>query len=247
MKVVIFSDLDDTIFQTKNKFDGDKLSPAALGPDGRPLSFMKPAQVFLLEKIIKKGRLIPVTARNRESFQRVQIKFSHGAILNFGGLVLSPSGEVDQKWLDQVKAKALEAEELLNEALAFCHQMVSKYKLKAKARLIGDEGLSFYLVAKTERARLEELFTLKKELESCFSKIANVYLNGNNLSFLPRYLDKGPAVKYFIDTYILTKEEKKDDYIIFGMGDGLVDLNFLLLCDYMIVPTGSQLGNYYVK
>jgi hypothetical protein len=236
-------DLDDSILQTRRKKDGDKLIPAAFGKDGEPLSFMTPAQAFLVETLSRDFDLIPVTARNRDSFLRVKISFKHGAILNFGGTILKPSGETDKAWLNQISPKAGKANSLLQDALSAGNRLKEEKKLKAKLRIIGDDGLSFYLVAKTEHDRLDELSYLKKELEKDFSSEAIVFLNGNNLSLMPKYLDKGPATEYFIKTYLLSGAAERDELIILGLGDSFSDAGFLALCDYQIIPQGSQLGS----
>jgi hypothetical protein len=90
-----------------------------------------------------------------DSFGRVKIKFNHGAILNFGGLILQPENNLDPEWLSYISPKAKEAELLLLDALDLCQKLILDSNLKAKARIIKDFDLPFYLVIKTERGHLE--------------------------------------------------------------------------------------------
>jgi hydroxymethylpyrimidine pyrophosphatase-like HAD family hydrolase len=238
-RALAFLDLDDTIFQTPRKCGGrGDLTPAAFGLDGAPYSFMTPGQVKLLEILAAEATLVPVTARNLKSFGQVKLKFSSYAILDFGGIIVNPEGELDEEWLELTRPKSQESEELLKEALSMAESLVKGHDFQAKARIIGDADLSFYLVAKTP-GPLTELDYLRQELATSFAGAANVYLNGNNLAFLPKYLDKGQAVDYFIKNKV---PEDRDDLLILGLGDSLSDLAFLRLCDFQIIPSTSQLG-----
>jgi hypothetical protein len=236
-------DLDGTIFQTRRKREGSRLTAAADGPDGKPLSFMTPPQGFLLGELLKEAITVPVTARNMASYGRVRLKFTAGAILDFGGLILLPSGEIDRSWLSAMKEKTEQSSGLLAEAFAFCQAFILKHKLCARVRLLGDAGLTFYLIVKTEINLLQELDLLYKELRINFSEGVRIYLNDNNLSLLPDYLDKGPAVSYFIDTLLISDGNmKREDLLLIGLGDSLSDKGFLKLCDYVVIPSESQLG-----
>ncbi|MDR1872563.1 MAG: hypothetical protein LBS60_11705 [Deltaproteobacteria bacterium] len=239
-KAAIFMDLDDTIFQTSRKIGlKNDLTVGAFGPNGEPLSFLTPSQVALLGLFRQVATVIPTTARNRESFGRVRLKFAHGAILNFGGLILDPQNEVDWKWYERTKPLTLAANNLLTESLALTTQEIHNLQFFARARIISDCDLPFYLVVKTKPERLFELEVLRDLLARRFKNEANIYLNDNNLALLPKFLDKKYAVEYFVDTYL---RNESDDLLLFGMGDSFSDLGFLNLCDYQLIPSASQLG-----
>jgi hypothetical protein len=61
---------------------------------------MIPPQRILFEKILKNCWIVPATARSREAYSRVLLAFNHGAILDFGGLLLTPNGQIDCVWKD---------------------------------------------------------------------------------------------------------------------------------------------------
>src|SRR5205823_998696 len=96
MRTVLFLDLDDTIFQTRPKCPvGEPVRPAAFRRDGTPLSFMTDRQRALLDVLSRAATVIPTTARSLDAFRRVDLAFGHAAILDFGGVVLTPGGELD--------------------------------------------------------------------------------------------------------------------------------------------------------
>ncbi len=105
MTPIALVDLDDTLLQTRGKCPpGVELWPAATGRDGQPLSFMTPAQRALFAWLDATTRVVPVTARTLDAFQRVALPFRHGAVLSFGGTVLRPDGQPDLDWHANVDA-----------------------------------------------------------------------------------------------------------------------------------------------
>ena len=239
-RVVVLCDLDDTLFQTVGKCRGSSdLTVAALDRQGRPLSFMTPPQRILFGELLRDAWVVPATARSREAYGRVALPFGHGAIVDFGGLILTPDGGIDQAWWSVTAPQALLAKPLLEEVLAKALEMTERGRLSARARLVVDDELPFYVVVKTEPDRLEELDLLAGELKSLFGEAATVHLNGNNLAVLPPYLDKGPAAAHFLKTHV---PFERSAYLLLGLGDSLSDLGFLDLCDFRMVPASSQLG-----
>src|SRR5262245_14155520 len=90
MRVVVFLDLDDTLFQTLPKCpEGGGFAPATHDSSGRPASFMTPRQESLLH-LLRGATIIPTTARNLAAFRNVLVPFDSFAILDFGGVILLP-------------------------------------------------------------------------------------------------------------------------------------------------------------
>src|SRR5262245_40812091 len=99
MRLVVFLDLDDTLFQTRPKCpDGEPLHLAAFRRDGEALSFMTARQRALFDWLSATASVVPTTARNRDAFRRVRLPFTGPAILDFGGVVLQPDGTPDPVW-----------------------------------------------------------------------------------------------------------------------------------------------------
>jgi hydroxymethylpyrimidine pyrophosphatase-like HAD family hydrolase len=249
MKAVVFLDLDDSIFQTLSKCrdSTSSLMPAAIGTNNLPRSFSTPPQSYLLNHILANALIIPTTSRNVASFNRVLIHFKNEAILNYGGLILSSDRKICESYLDIISPLAREATSTLQETFAFLETLICKDNLNLRVRIINDGGLDFYIVIKSPVGDLEALKLLKTNYELSIDKIPEifpdepvlqVYLNGNNLSFVPSYLNKARAVDYYLNN-ILTYP--REDIMVLGLGDSFSDREFLKLCDFYIIPKFSQL------
>lgn len=236
----VFMDLDDSIFQTPRKCPPGPLEAAALDRDGRPSSYFSFRQRCLLELLSGRAMVIPTTARNLDAFGRVQFKFRYGAILNHGGLILRPDSQIDESWHDRMKPLCASSAPFLAEILALAEKIVRDRRLSCRARIIGDNGLDFYVVIKNYNSRVEELKTVMNEMKKLnFSQEARIYLNDNNLSIRPYFLDKSEAVTYFTTAYIISENPGLP---LIGMGDSLSDLDFMRRCDFMLIPGGSHIS-----
>ncbi|MEI6704588.1 MAG: HAD hydrolase family protein [Deltaproteobacteria bacterium] len=249
MKKVLFVDLDDTLFQSQPKCPASaELKPIAYLKDGNPISYATPAQISMLQMFQKEMLVIPVTARNLDAFSRVKIDFKNGAVLNYGGVILEPDGTVDKNWLD----KSLENSSRGVAGLEF-FQLYIEYESKQckfdlKSRIISDLELPFYVVAKSPSYDTDSILKIAQLCEQKCNEVEfseyRVHVNGNNLAILPSWLDKRHAVQYLLEKLSKTEEQ----FVTFGMGDSLIDLGFMSECQYMIVPTVSQIaGSRMVK
>lgn len=250
MRMFLFTDLDDTLFQTLRKckvphenvdtaLQEYDLTVGALSREGLPLSFMTARQRHLLN-MFSTASVIPVTARNLDAFQRVRLSFSHGAVLNYGGMVLLPDGSEDMVWQERMRRHLKPHQNILTETAEYLTHFAEREDLPVRIRVIRAADYACYVVIKNvdpqqcflERVRNEGVDYLKDRAEWC------VHLNDNNLAFIPAVLNKAHAVKYVIQTYIAPLG---DDFLTLGMGDSLVDLDFMNICHYALVPSGSQI------
>ncbi len=233
-------DLDDTIFQTARKCAlNSNLTSIAFGRAGDPLSFMTDRQKYLFSFVNKHSVVIPNTARNFDSFERVSLSFKDRVILNFGGIILDKNRTIDNVWFDKIKSKSLYFDEYLHDVLNFINTIILNEKLTSTARIIGDFGLNFYVVVKNFDKNVSDLLIIKSYVDK-FIEGAETYIhfNDNNLCVIPRYLNKSNAVSYVIDNYIVPL---KEDFLTIGMGDSNSDLDFLKICDYILIPSSSQI------
>ena len=241
MQCILFMDLDDTIFQTRRKCAvQDGLTVGALSKDGTPLSFLQPKQQFFFSNMLSNALVIPTTARNRDAFSRVQLAFSHGAILNYGGLILLPSGAVDSGWYNIMQPQCARFNPTLHGVLELANATIAQLGLDCRARIVSDDGLDFYVVVKNYNGQQQQL----ESVASAFAKnidlkILRVHRNDNNLAVLPAFLDKAAAVTYCLDNLY---HVKRQETLLIGMGDSLSDKPCMQLCVYMIMPAQSQLG-----
>ncbi|HNG59148.1 MAG TPA: hypothetical protein PKZ52_04930 [Cellvibrionaceae bacterium] len=246
MKTFLFTDLDDTLFQTLAKCPpGQELVAAAFLADGRANSFSTPRQRALLELFAAQATLIPTTARDLAAYQRVTlpISFTSYSIINFGGLVLRPDGSLDAAWYNLMQADMAKAKAGLQDIIARLDAYCLHQGLPNRARLISDAGIEFFALLKDPEKNLSRLQALEEAVIQPWlsqdGKDFVLHTNGNNHAILPRTLDKSRAVAYVSD--LLRAEH--GEILTLGMGDSRSDGPFLALCDYAITPNNSQLAN----
>lgn len=238
MQVVVFLDLDDTIFQTVGKCPKDEtLYTAAVDRMGKPLSFISESQKRFLEWISKDAIVIPTTARNVESYRRVNLSFHHAAILSFGAVILSPSGCLDAEWdkgmRPQLNRRRADLESLERQTVDRLKQQSSDVRV----RLVHDFDMPVYLVAKDPGGDGSKLAHLR-DIWQPFVEQGEYFLhwNDNNLSLVPAFLGKEKAVAYVLRRYF-----DGLSVVTIGVGDSLTDIPFLAQCQFAVMPRRSQL------
>lgn len=240
----LFVDLDDTLFQSHGKCpESAELMPLAYLKDGSPISYASQAQIATLQMFQREMHVIPVTARNMDAFSRVKIDFNKGAILNYGGVVLKPDASIDDFWMDKSRSHSMSEIDGLNYFQEYIRLESERNKCDLKVRVISDLGLPFYVVAKSHsgdnNAILKIAELCKQHKKECIYSGYRLHVNGNNLAILPDWLDKRNAVKYLLENFC----KENEPFITFGMGDSLIDIGFMNECQYMIVPTASQIAH----
>ena len=242
---IVFMDLDDTIFQTSRKCGSGVLHPAALDAAGQPSSYLNPQQYYLLKLLEGRSWIVPTTARNLESFRRVQLSFAQtqgrGAILDYGGLILQPTGDRDQNWHEHMCGLTKQATPMLFEIKNLVEGVIKGEGLTCRARIISEGELNFYVLVKNYNSSLTELALIENSLRELLGDTYGVWVhsNDNNLAIIPNFLNKAVAVSYFLETYV---PKNYSDLPIIGMGDSLSDLHFMRRCNFMMLPSQSQLA-----
>lgn len=246
---MLFVDLDDTLFCSDRKHPPTpQCVPLAFLKDGQPISYASAAQQSMLQLLQQTMEVVPVTARNLNAFSRVRIDFSSAAILNYGGTVLDADGQIDAAWLERsqrASASTLDALAALErDLLAHC----ASAGLALSVRTISDHGVAFYIVIKSPSGQLQDIDAIathcarlcQQSEQSPSLAGFRLHRNGNNVALLPPWLDKSHAVAYVKQK--LAQRHPDMDMVTFGMGDSLVDLAFMNQCQYMIVPSASQIA-----
>ncbi len=246
MKTYVFTDLDDTLFHSLRKVDcpeekleQENFKPMAVSKEGKALSYSSPKEQGLLA-LFKDASIIPVTARNLDAFERVSLPSCRGAILNYGATILLEDKTEDLVWKKSVEEKLSPFQKPMEDILQRLIDFAAEQHLEIRPRLIAQDSLHFYVVIKNKDPENDHLPFIV-ESASVFLDTAEdwfVHHNDNNVAFIPLCLNKAHALKYYIDTYIKPLGE---EYMTFGFGDSLVDLDFMSLCDYALVPQTSQI------
>lgn len=238
-KKILFTDLDDTLFQSLRKCpEEDGLVPVAYLKDGTAHSFQTQAQAKMLHSFMEDMIVVPVTARNMDAFKRVKIDFRHGAVINFGGTILDPDGEVNQFWRVYIAGRCDGFRIVLNTTVEWVKAMADQRGISLRGRVIEDHNCPLYVSIKSEEGNESAINVMEGLLrERLTTTDLSVHRNGNNLVAMPNWLDKRHAVKLLTDKF----KDKYGEIITIGMGDSLSDLGFMKQCDYMIAPIGSQI------
>jgi hydroxymethylpyrimidine pyrophosphatase-like HAD family hydrolase len=240
---IILTDLDDTLFSSARKGGGSgpQVTVAKNGHHGH----MSPAQEGLFRMLRATGEVIPVTARSSDAFARVQIDFgTRRAILANGAVILNEMGEPDQNWLARTAEIGRRAEEAM-EGMIAC--VTEEFGEGARSWIVREHGAPVYFCVKMNR---EDPLAVQDGLthaglvldEQCDLSGFQQHVNGNNLSYTPFGISKIDACAHLIALL-----GDRSDLTLFGAGDSLTDLPFMGLCDFMIIPNGSQIAGQAMR
>ena len=231
---IIFTDLDDTLFQTARKMTMHPRMndiPASYAKNSKH-SWMTPVQSRLFTWLNETTRLIPVTARSTETLSRCTLPFRDFKIASNGAVILDPKGHPDPNWKERIREISYQ----FTAFLTMLDEFVQNQNAKNKFRhwIVREQGLDIYCCIKSNgpEAWLDDLQDgLARIIDSRFL----MHRNGNNLAVIPHDITKRAAVKY------LSARISIPGIPVLGIGDSLSDLPFMDACDMMIIPTGSQI------
>jgi hydroxymethylpyrimidine pyrophosphatase-like HAD family hydrolase len=237
--VLVLGDLDDTLFQTRRKCpEGCELFPVAYGRDGEALSFATAKQRRLFQWLIDHAPFVPVTGRNADAVARVDLPFGGYAITSFGGVILAPEGGSDAGWREQMAGHAAAHAPVLEDLRAAARARAAREGADVRATVVRDQGMALYVSMKHDTAGAAALAAFVAGLADELPAGWRMHLNDNNAACLPPWLAKEHAVRHFLE-HIAPPEA-----VTFGFGDSHGDAPFLALCDYALVPAGSQLARH---
>lgn len=233
-KPIVFSDLDDTIFQTARKMqpapDADMLICEALNGSH---SYLSAPQSVMMDWLLSTTRFIPVTARSTEALARCRLPFADHRICSNGAVILRPDGTPDPEWSVRTARQAMAAAPTLHALLAFVHDQTVQGQYRAW--IVEEFGTGYYFCVKSNGIA-GALDGIDERLCDLAGSTFTRHRNDNNLSFTPPGISKQHAVEYLLPKVMGDKKLP-----VFGMGDSLTDLPFMACCDLMVVPRRSQI------
>lgn len=233
-RVVLFTDLDDSLIQTKAKLPvGAATVPGATDRDGQPLSWFTQAQASLLQMFAGFGAsIIPVTGRNTDALQRVNYPFSDYCVVSHGAVVLSHTGRVCEHWLTSINDELNQWPELLQRSHQAIQDIIRTHNLDARSRVIIDQDIPAYISIK---GTAPALATVRQHnpLDGQFYR----HENGRNHALLPPYARKKRAVEHVAQRLGLGPND-----LTIGLGDSLSDLAFMQACHLAMLPSNSQIA-----
>lgn len=239
MRAITLVDLDDTLFQTLRKcppgVPREALVPLGFARDGSPLSYSTPRQRNFIAWLSETAWLVPVTARSRDALERVRIGMD-AAVCAHGGMILGRDGRPEPEWVDHI-ARAAAPHSALLERLA---ERARHAEPALSVRILTESGgPGLYLLLKHPDWDEESLGRGVDALRPDVPADWTIHRNGNNAAFLPPYLGKGPAVEWLLPRLRALHPEAP----VIGVGDSLTDAPFMALCDFAMMPAGSQLAD----
>jgi HAD superfamily hydrolase (TIGR01484 family) len=237
--VFVFSDLDDTLLQTRRKcITSGPLKKAAVDREGRPLSFHSQEQLLLLQ-IFKPCTLIPVTGRNLEALGRIlSPSFSSYRITGHGALVWNANNTLIPDWKKRIEQEAIIWEPRMQHLLMVIeHHYRTEHLDDLRFRIIYDAEIPVYLSIK---GNSKQISAVEKTISSLWIQEMGgvIHRNGYNMALLPPYANKGRAVRYVMK---LIRGHCESSPLFIGMGDSLTDISFLRACHYALTPQNSQI------
>lgn len=241
IRAISLVDLDDTLFQTLRKCPADvateRLTPLGFATDGSPLSYATPQQMRFLEWLSETTHLVPVTARSLDALRRTRIPF-RAAVCAHGGVILDEAGAIDPEWRTIMEAQARCHSSVLAEMRDAIGAEALKRRTPINVRILGEGDLPLYTLAKHADADAEALFAIVDAAVSRLPVGWTDHRNGNNVALMPPHLGKQYAVAHILPAL----RARFPDAPVIGIGDSRTDAPFMGLCDFAMMPTGSQLA-----
>ena len=242
MKPVLFADLDDTLFRSLSRLNGDTegLTRVTTATNGNH-SWMTARQSRFFAWASDAMEIIPVTARSSEAFARVALEFPGLAVLSNGALILDADGRPDPDWSAHIATISRHFAPRLQALLAAVSETPTLPAGALRAWIISEQGHDIYLCVKSNNSG--GLITRDLDQAEAFLRAQDggqdliLHRNGNNLSLTPRGISKAAAVSHLLETRAGLSER-----ITFGAGDSLSDLPFMALTDFLLVPPKSQIA-----
>ncbi|MFC4236338.1 hypothetical protein ACFOY8_14120 [Thalassospira xianhensis] len=235
-----FVDLDDCLFNSKRKLSekGGVTSdhqPASVDRTGEHHSFRSPAQMDVLAALQAIGKVIVVTGRSMSALQRVTTTLNaEYSIGSFGGFILDEQCRFIEDWSARTEAEASKYKEHLDVLVDDLKRVATAGHYDLKVQVIWDIGQPLYICVRHNSYDTVELADFARRFKWMLPRNWHLYLNDNNLGFLPPYLGKDKAVSW------LWEHKLRDVGLTLGMGDSLSDLKFIGLCDFAIFPTSHS-------
>lgn len=234
LPVVVFVDLDDTLFRSRRKHRGppDTLGRAVTTTTtGEPYSYMSPVQDQLFAWLRAGARLIPTTARTVAAYRRVGLPFDDLAIVCHGAVLLRRDGTECPTWRGEVEA-TLRALPVRPSALAATVRALPEAG-GLRVTAIGEPDRPLY-VSIRDRDHLDRTAALRPALDRLDLTGWRVEPHRDEIVLCPAALGKAAAVRHVIAHHL------PDPSLIIGAGDRQSDLPFMRACHFALMPTDAD-------
>lgn len=227
---IVFTDLDDTLFATKNRQEvTEGCIVASTDKDGKPSGYQNKKQQGLLEKLKLIGLVVPVTARTNLQYKRVLLDFGTNYILNSGASIILDD-KIDQEW----KGRTLNILKTTNQLIKSHWDLFVQENPNFIYDLIKPAGFNGLILQWGIKSNKQyDIDYIGRKLKS-FILTHNLplwmhYQNDKGVYLIPNGISKESAVEYVIN--------KLKPEVSLGVGDNISDVPFMKLCDYCLFPS----------
>lgn len=238
--IIVLTDFDDCHAHTRKKFkdkvgDPDKVGTACVfDQDGGPVSWRSRSQTSFLNMLLRAAReVVPVTGRTVEKLKAVKVGFRGHAICSFGAVILTPDGQIEPGWHARMVERSREHAVVLRETVEHARDHARRHHPAVSVSLVKDAGLDLFIkVQDPSGLGFEAMHELLKARQP---RGWTLHYNENQLCLYPPYLGKRDAAQYYLDSLGGPVDS------VIGVGDSDSDLDFLQLCQFVVMPGNSQL------
>ena len=247
-KPIIFTDLDDTLFQTKRKVIHPEkaLFVASMTASGAPSGYQTQKQKLFTDHLLSSCEVIPVTARSLDQLNRVTVAFTSWRVAAFGSLILSCDGDIDLTWKQSVLVQCQANEDYFKVLNDKVNQVAQQLHIPISGGIKYEySDAPVHVSFKHEdRHSIAELYALAQSVNDLMAMPATVsfHKNSNQITWYLNRVDKRAACQYLAEHRISDFKNR----LSLGMGDSLSDLGFMKTCDYVVSPSNSQIINHLV-
>lgn len=243
-KVICFSDIDDTLTNSKRKLVGEAYLVGSVDLDGQPNCFMNQKQSILFNWLNETTELIAVTARSSRNFlNQVKLPFKSYVITSHGSVIFDENKEVLQSYKDLMISSYEKNKSSYTESMSnlkeYLKPFISCGKLKLSESLEYDIPLIpvIKICKGVDEVLLSHVLIKIRDAKIFSDELYYIHFNGNNLAFIPKFISKEIAVDYLLDNVLDNVENRPK----IGLGDSVTDLGFMMKCDMAALPTKSQI------
>ena len=229
--MIFATDLDNTMIYSYRRVVGLENTLCCVEYyNGKPLTYMTPSAIDMLNFLLSKIYVIPTTSRSITQFKRVEpFRSTKYAIVDNGGTILYKDEPLSD-WSNYIN-KVLQSYDLesILEIFRNLPGLVSTPRIVDK----------MFLFAKSEETRLCEDY-LKFKLDTKWK----IDVQGQKVYAIPMEITKGNALKFICENLLA------DNQPIISAGDSNLDMSMLDYSDYSYIPSDSKLsalGNKYIK
>jgi len=230
MKKYIFSDLDKSlIFSSRSIPDKVKSSSICCFSRGcdnsRGLWVPKP-YLDMINSL--DGEIVIVTAREKKDVDKLELPFNYSYLIcNFGAEVYGNDRRLNTLFNNEDAV-------LMSDFIALLSE--NNLSKPLKYNLVNDLPAVAHYVFSTESEAKEEFERIKGGTSALKDRLS-YQINGRHFDIFPRNCGKEKSVEWLIKNFFQAPA------FYFGVGDSIIDHEFLKLCDIAITPTNSQLFN----